>query len=265
MSEEQTRAGVVAVIGAPNAGKSTLVNALVGQKVAIVSPKAQTTRARLMGIAVAEKTQILLVDTPGIFEPKRRLDRAMVAAAWSGAQDADLILLVIDADARLGREVEKIIASLGERQHPLFLALNKIDLVKKPALLALASDLMARLNPDQLFMISAANGDGVADVKAAPELLARATRARYVLADKAYDADALRRSLRQAGAVPVIPGRRNRKRAIRYDKQRYRDRHLIENAFCRLKDFRRVATRYDKLAANFLSGVALATAVAFWL
>jgi len=106
----------------------------------------------------------------------------------------------------------------------------------------------------------------VADVKAAPELLARlGVRTRYLLADKGYDADALRRSLRQAGAVPVIPGRRSRKRAIRYDKQRYRDRHLIENAFCRLKDFRRVATRYDKLAANFLSGVALATAVAFWL
>ena len=105
----------------------------------------------------------------------------------------------------------------------------------------------------------------VADVKAAPELLARLGRTRYLLGDKGYDADALRRSLRQAGAVPVIPGRRSRKRAIRYDKQRYRDRHLIENAFCRLKDFRRVATRYDKLAANFLSGVALATAIAFWL
>jgi transposase len=103
-------------------------------------------------------------------------------------------------------------------------------------------------------------------VKAAPELLALlGGRTRYLLADKGYDADALRRSLRQAGAVPVIPGRRSRKRAIRYDKQRYRDRHLIENAFCRLKDFRRVATRYDKLATNFLSGVALATAVSFWL
>ena len=102
-------------------------------------------------------------------------------------------------------------------------------------------------------------------MKAAPELLTRLGRTRYLLADKGYDADALRRSLRQAGTVPVIPGRRSRKRAVRYDKQRYRDRHLIENAFCRLKDFRRVATRYDKLAANFLSGVALATAIAFWL
>ena len=113
-----TRAGFVAVIGAPNAGKSTLVNALVGQKVAIVSPKAQTTRARLMGIAIERDAQILLVDTPGIFEPKRRLDRAMVAAAWTGAQDADLILLVIDAAARIGEQVERIVSGLGERAQP---------------------------------------------------------------------------------------------------------------------------------------------------
>ncbi len=111
-------------------------------------------------------------------------------------------------------------------------------------------------------MLTAGN---VSDVKAAPALLERAGRMRYLLADEGYDADRLRRSLRDAGAVPVIPGRRNRKRAIRYDKDRYRGRHLIENAFCRLKDFRRVATRYDKLAANFLSGVAIATALAFWL
>ncbi len=105
----------------------------------------------------------------------------------------------------------------------------------------------------------------VSDVKAAPALLEQAGPMRYLLGDKGYDADSLRRSLRDAGTTPVIPGRRNRKRAIRYDKQRYRGRHLIENAFCRLKDFRRVATRYDKLAYNFLSAVALATAVAFWL
>ena len=111
-------------------------------------------------------------------------------------------------------------------------------------------------------MLTAGN---VSDVKAAPALLERAGRMRYLLADKGYDADKLRRSVRDAGAVPVIPGRRNRKRAIRYDQTRYRGRHLIENAFCRLKDFRRVHTRYDKLAANFLSGVALATALAFWL
>ena len=164
---DSTRAGFVAVIGAPNAGKSTLVNALVGQKVAIVSPKAQTTRARLMGIAVEGGAQILLVDTPGIFEPRRRLDRAMVAAAWTGAQDADIALLVIDSASGITDEVERIVASLGERRLALFLALNKVDLVKKPALLALAADLTARLNPDQVFMISAAQGDGVADVKQA--------------------------------------------------------------------------------------------------
>jgi GTPase len=167
MTDEQKRAGFVAVIGAPNAGKSTLVNALVGQKVAIVSPKAQTTRARLMGIAIDGTAQILLVDTPGIFEPRRRLDRAMVAAAWTGAQDADLTLLVIDAAAGLNAEAERIIASLGDRQHPLFLTLNKIDLVKKSDLLALSADLTERLNPEKVFMISASQGDGVVDLKQA--------------------------------------------------------------------------------------------------
>jgi GTP-binding protein Era len=162
-----TRAGFVAVIGAPNAGKSTLVNALVGQKVAIVSPKAQTTRSRLMGIAIEGDAQILLVDTPGIFEPKRRLDRAMVAAAWTGAQDADLILLVIDAAAGLSAEAERIIGSLGEHQQPLFLVLNKIDLIARAKLLALSANLTDRLNPDEVFMISATQGDGVADLKQA--------------------------------------------------------------------------------------------------
>ena len=158
------KAGFVAVIGAPNAGKSTLVNALVGQKVAIVSPKAQTTRARLMGIAVEGPAQILLVDTPGIFEPRRRLDRAMVAAAWTGAQDADLILLVADASEKVR---EDILEGLDNREHPLLLVLNKIDLVKKEKLLVLAADLTARLNPERVFMISAAQGDGVADLKQA--------------------------------------------------------------------------------------------------
>jgi len=157
-----TRAGFVAVIGAPNAGKSTLVNALVGQKVAIVSPKAQTTRARLMGIAIDGGAQILLVDTPGIFAPRRRLDRAMVAAAWTGAQDADLILLVIDASARVKDE---ILEGLDERRHPLFIVLNKIDLVKKENLLAISAELTDRLNPDRVFMISATQGDGVSDLK----------------------------------------------------------------------------------------------------
>jgi len=167
MTEGQTRAGFVAVIGAPNAGKSTLVNALVGQKVAIVSAKAQTTRARLMGIAIQDGSQILLVDTPGIFQPKRRLDRAMVQAAWSGAEDADLILLVVDSEAGLTPEVERAIAGLEKRQHPLFLALNKVDVVKKERLLGLSAALTDRLNPDKVFMVSAAQGDGVPDVKTA--------------------------------------------------------------------------------------------------
>src|SRR5215212_8970211 len=141
-----TRCGLVAVLGAPNAGKSTLVNALVGQKVAIVSPKAQTTRARLMGIAIEGTTQILLVDTPGIFEPRRRLDRAMIAAAWTGAQDADLILLMIDVASGVSAGVERIMASLDHREHPLFLVLNKIDLVKKSELLSLSANLTVRLD-----------------------------------------------------------------------------------------------------------------------
>jgi len=164
-----TRAGFVAVIGTPNAGKSTLVNALVGQKVAIVSAKAQTTRARLMGIAIEGRAQILLVDTPGIFPPKRRLDRAMVAAAWTGAGDADLILLVLDSAEGITREVEKIVQELERQktQQPLFLALNKVDLVKKPELLGLSAEVTARLAPQQVFMISAAQGDGVPDLKKA--------------------------------------------------------------------------------------------------
>ena len=167
MTDEQTRAGFVAVIGAPNAGKSTLVNALVGQKVAIVSAKAQTTRSRLMGIAIHGPAQILLVDTPGIFEPRRRLDRAMVAAAWTGAQDADLILLVIDSAAGRNSEVERIAASLAQRQGSLFIALNKVDLVKKPELLALSAELTNKLDPQKVFMISATQGDGVMDLRQA--------------------------------------------------------------------------------------------------
>ena len=167
MTEIATRAGFVAVIGAPNAGKSTLVNALVGQKVAIVSPKAQTTRSRLMGIAIQDQVQVLLVDTPGIFAPRRRLDRAMVAAAWTGAQDADLILLVIDAAAGVKADVDRIVAQLERREHPLFIALNKIDLIAKGDLLGLSAALTERLNPEQVFMISAAQGDGVPDLKQA--------------------------------------------------------------------------------------------------
>ena len=167
--QAETRAGFVAVIGAPNAGKSTLVNALVGQKVAIVSAKAQTTRARLMGIALHGPAQILLVDTPGIFEPRRRLDRAMVAAAWTGAQDADLVLLVVDSAEGVTANVGKIVESLErqKREQPLFLALNKVDLVNKGDLLGLSAELTARLAPEKVFMISAAQGDGVLDLKQA--------------------------------------------------------------------------------------------------
>ncbi|MEQ7874679.1 GTPase Era [Sphingomonas sp. ASV193] len=161
-----TRCGVVAVLGAPNAGKSTLVNALVGQKVAIVSAKAQTTRARLMGIALADEAQMLLLDTPGIFAPGRRLDRAMVKAAWEGAEDADRLLVVIDSAAKTGGKVAQLVDGLAERREPKILVLNKVDLADKNALLALATDFHARLKPEAVFMVSAATGDGVADLKA---------------------------------------------------------------------------------------------------
>ncbi len=163
--ETPTRCGFVAVVGAPNAGKSTLVNALVGQKVAIVTPKAQTTRTRLMGIALHGPSQILLLDTPGIFNPKRRLDRAMVAAAWGSAEDADLIALVVDAEAGITRGVAEILDRLANRREPKMLVLNKVDLVKKPALLALATEIGARVPFEDIFMVSAATGDGIADLK----------------------------------------------------------------------------------------------------
>ncbi|MDP9085761.1 MAG: GTPase Era [Pseudomonadota bacterium] len=159
------KCGLVAVLGAPNAGKSTLVNALVGEKVAIVSPKAQTTRARLMGIAIEGEAQLLLVDTPGIFEPHRRLDRAMVAAAWEGAESADRLVLVVDAAAKLGARVENALMGIEGRPEPLILVLNKVDLAKKDDLLIRAQELSNRLNPEAVFMISASTGDGVADLK----------------------------------------------------------------------------------------------------
>ncbi|MGH6728783.1 MAG: GTPase Era [Sphingomicrobium sp.] len=160
-----TRAGVVAVIGAPNAGKSTLVNALVGQKVAIVSPKAQTTRARLMGIGIHGNAQMLLVDTPGIFTPNRRLDRAMVKAAWEGAEDSDRLVLVIDAAAKVGARVEQVIAGVEARPEPLILVLNKVDIADKDQLLVLAAALAERLDPERIFMISATSGDGVRELR----------------------------------------------------------------------------------------------------
>jgi GTP-binding protein Era len=159
------RFGMVAVVGAPNAGKSTLVNALVGQKVAIVSPKAQTTRTRLMGVAIHGEAQILLLDTPGIFEPRRRLDRAMVAAAWAGAQDADLIALVIDAKTGFSRRIEQMLDTLKGRSEPKWLILNKVDITAKEALLTLTAQLAERVDFDEIFMVSASTGDGVPDLK----------------------------------------------------------------------------------------------------
>ena len=160
------RCGTVAVLGAPNAGKSTLVNALVGQKVAIVSPKAQTTRARLMGIAIASESQLLLVDTPGIFTPNRRLDRAMVKAAWDGAADADRVVLVVDSAAKLGARVEQVLEGVESRTEPKVLVLNKVDIARKEDLLVFAQKLAERLAPDEIFMVSSTTGDGIADLKA---------------------------------------------------------------------------------------------------
>jgi GTP-binding protein Era len=164
------KCGLVAVIGAPNAGKSTLVNALVGQKVAIVSTKAQTTRARLMGIALARtdsyEAQIILVDTPGIFAPKGRLDRAMVAAAWEGAQEADAILLVVDARKKRRDEIMPILESLKNRRERKILVLNKVDACAKEPLLVMAEDLSAEASFDEVFFVSALTGDGVAELKA---------------------------------------------------------------------------------------------------
>ena len=161
------RCGFVAVVGAPNAGKSTLVNALVGQKVAIVSPKAQTTRTRIMGVALAGRSQILLMDTPGIFEPKRRLDRAMVAAAWGGTQDADLIALVADAEAGFSQRIEGLLDGLKARPEAKLLVLNKVDRTPKDRLLTLTAQLTGRLSFEDVFMVSATTGDGVGDLKAA--------------------------------------------------------------------------------------------------
>ena len=165
ISPGDQRCGLVAVVGAPNAGKSTLVNALVGQKVAIVSPKAQTTRTRLLGVAIDGAAQLLLVDTPGIFAPQRRLDRAMVAAAWGGTEGADLLVLVVDGKGGLGDKVEGIVAGLHGRVEPVWLVLNKVDLADKGRLLVHAERLNAMLPFAETFFVSAATGDGVAELK----------------------------------------------------------------------------------------------------
>jgi GTP-binding protein Era len=160
------RCGFVALIGEPNAGKSTLLNRMVGAKVSIVTHKVQTTRTRIRGVAIEGPAQIVFVDTPGLFRPRRRLDRAMVAAAWTGAQDADVVLLLVEAHRGVTEGVEDILAALEERggDRPVALVINKIDRVKREALLALASDLNARRDFAATFMISAEKGSGCDDL-----------------------------------------------------------------------------------------------------
>ena len=160
---ENTRCGFIALVGAPNAGKSTLLNALVGTKVSIVTHKAQTTRAQIRGVVTEGEAQIVFIDTPGIFTPRRRLDRAMVEAAWTGAGDADLVALIVDAERGVTADVELLLEGLKEVPHPKVLVLNKIDLLKREKLLALSADLNARVAFERTFMISALTGDGVKD------------------------------------------------------------------------------------------------------
>ena len=163
---EATQAGFVALIGAPNAGKSTLMNAMVGQKVSIVTPKVQTTRSRIRGIAMLEAVQIIFVDTPGIFTPKRRLDRAMVNAAWQGAEDGDVLLLVHDcARSEPDEDTLKIIEKLAESARPASLVLNKIDLAPAERLLARAGEMAALYDFEKIFMVSAETGNGINDLK----------------------------------------------------------------------------------------------------
>ncbi|MBO0334716.1 GTPase Era [Sneathiella sp. CAU 1612] len=167
MGEGLTRCGYVALVGAPNAGKSTLLNQLVGAKIAIVTPKVQTTRTRVTAIAIEADSQIIFVDTPGIFKPSRRLEKAMVDAAWGGAQDSDRIVLIIDAAKGISADVERIIAGLEKNGRRAHVILNKIDILKRDSLLALAQSLSDRGIFDEIYMISALTGDGVADLRAA--------------------------------------------------------------------------------------------------
>lgn len=160
-----TRCGFVALIGAPNVGKSTLVNALVGAKVTIVSRKVQTTRALIRGIVIENNAQIVLVDTPGIFLPKRRLDRAMVSTAWSGAHDADLVCVLLDAKTGIDEEAEAILAKAASVNHDKILVINKVDLVQREKLLALAQAANERMKFARTFMVAAISGDGVDDIR----------------------------------------------------------------------------------------------------
>ena len=159
------RCGFVALIGAPNAGKSTLLNQLVGGKVAIVTHKVQTTRSRLRGIAAEDESQIIFIDTPGIFQPKRKLDEAMVEAAWSGASDADITVLMVDARSGLNEETEAIVRGVSNAKLSVVLALNKTDVADRAALLELSARLNSEADFERTFMISAETGDGVADLK----------------------------------------------------------------------------------------------------
>ena len=163
---DEMRCGFYAIIGAPNAGKSTLLNSLVGAKVAIVTHKVQTTRTRITGIGMFEDTQMVFIDTPGIFEPKRRLDRAMVSAAWQGAEDAETTVLMVDAKKGITEDVKRIVDSLKVNNHKAILVLNKIDLIKRETLLALTQELNASGVFPETFMISALKGNGVHDLKA---------------------------------------------------------------------------------------------------
>lgn len=168
MPESKTHCGLVALVGAPNAGKSTLLNAMVGAKVSIVTPKVQTTRTRVTGIAIEGSTQLVFVDTPGIFtKTKRRLERAMVASAWAGAADADQVVVVVDGTKKgLGDDLRSILSGLKEAKRPAILALNKVDLIKRPELLPRVAQLNQEFDFAKTFMISAETGDGVADLKA---------------------------------------------------------------------------------------------------
>ena len=165
MADDSTRCGFIALIGAPNAGKSTLLNALVGSKVSIVSRKVQTTRALIRGIAIEGQAQLIFVDTPGIFSPRRRLDRAMVTTAWTGAHEADLVGVLIDARNGIEDEAEEILRRLGDVKTLRVLILNKIDAVSKEKLLAFAKDANAAAKFEATFMVSALTGDGVGDLK----------------------------------------------------------------------------------------------------